>query len=151
MSSGKVHARHSIILVLPTAFFVDRAFGLAAAGGAAIGCGLLGQALSPDLDQQDLTRSDWLVLRRLGPLGGLWLALWFLYAWLIPHRHWASHAPVIGTVGRVLYMALLPALFVWWKQYTLSFPPLFVQFLFGLFLGLCVSDIAHWIADGFPL
>ncbi|MFH1634590.1 MAG: DUF2227 family putative metal-binding protein [Chloroflexota bacterium] len=150
MSSGKVHARHSIILVFPTVLVVSQTLGWVSAGGAAIGCGMLGQVLSPDLDQQDLTRSDWIVLRRLGPLGGLWIAAWFPYAFLVPHRHWASHAPVIGTVIRLLYLLILPALCVWWKQWTLSFSPIFGQLLIGLFIGLCISDTAHWITDGCP-
>lgn len=147
MSSGKVHAKHSVLLALPAAFAINAALCLVAAGGAAIGCGLLGQVLSPDLDQQNLTRSEWIVLRRLGPLGGLFVAFWWPYAWLIPHRHWASHFPIVGTAGRVAYLLILPALYCWWKCPALSFPPLCAQILTGAFIGLCVSDTAHWIAD----
>ncbi|WP_370455492.1 DUF2227 family putative metal-binding protein [Synechococcus sp. RSCCF101] len=70
---------------------------MARPGGSRPGRGLLpggGLWLSPDLD----TRSR--ALRRWGPLG--WI--WWPYRRLLPHRSPISHAPLLGTAGRLLLL-----------------------------------------------
>lgn len=58
-----------------------------------------GLLLSPDLD----TRSN--ATRRWGPLR----LLWWPYRRLLSHRSLVSHTPLLGTAGRLLYLALLLA------------------------------------------
>jgi len=148
MSSGKDHARASKFLALPVAvasFAVvdDPVLAL----GAVLGCGIVGQVLSPDLDQSDLTRSDWLVLKRAGVFGGLWLAWLYPYAVAIPHRHPLSHAPVVGTVGRVLYVTLPFLVGARLLDWSPVIPAVVVRLLVGVFFGLLISDVAHWAMD----
>jgi len=52
--------------------------------------------LSPDLDLKSRPWKRWGVLR----------VLWLPYQ-RIPHRHWLSHGVLVGSVGRVLYTAVL--------------------------------------------
>jgi uncharacterized metal-binding protein len=117
-----------------------------------VGCGLVGQVLTPDLDVDDVTFGEWEIVHKLGPLGGigfLWMAYWWDYAWAIPHRSIASHAPIIGTVFRIIYLLWwVPILFVV-KGWT--WPAIDWQIPAGLFCGLCVSDALHWLADFVPL
>lgn len=110
MSSGKRHAQMSLALSVPLGVvsFVatsDIAFALSAG----VGCGIVGQLISPDLDQISITRSESTAMRWFKIFGVVWMAYWLLYGWLIPHRHWLSHAPIIGTAGRLVYL-LLPLL-----------------------------------------
>ena len=66
------------------------------AGGA-----IASMVITPDLDKIEPTISAALV--------GWWRIPWRLF-WLpyglIPHRCWCSHAPIIGTLGRLLYIIL---------------------------------------------
>lgn len=68
----------------------------------------------------------------------------------IPHRHWLSHCPIVGTLGRLLYMTLMGGL-IW---LLLGRPPLpFVLvnlpagWIAAFVAGLMVSDTAHWLMD----
>ena len=120
------------------------------------GC-LAGMFLSPDLDvSQNI--SGWHV-RRFGGIAGellsfLWRLFWWPYAAIIPHRHWVSHAPVVSTLIRLVYLAtpLLALLILlgsleWALLFVLDHQLMFVSALFGL--GL--SDLLHWILDWGPL
>jgi uncharacterized metal-binding protein len=94
------------------------------AGGAAIGL-----AIQPDMD-----------LKSKG--------YWRLYGRWAKHRG-RSHAPVIGTLGRMLYLLWLPILLAavilfmgfplvigrWWPYFIL------------IFIGLCLADVCHWGLD----
>ena len=154
MSSGKDHARASKFIAPVAAFgtgaFVhwasdDLAWAALAAAGGLVGCALVGQVLSPDLDQEDLTRSDWIVLRRLGPFAGLWLAYFYPYAWLIPHRSAISHFPVISTAIRIIYLCA-PLWFIRdWIAAKMTVE--IAVFLTGCLTGLMVSDTAHYYMD----
>jgi uncharacterized metal-binding protein len=63
--------------------------------------------VSPDLDQEGYSALEIEAVRALGPLGYLWLALWWPYAKLIPHRSFWSHGPLVGTAGRLLWLFLV--------------------------------------------
>lgn len=138
MSSGKTHAGASLFLA------VAGGLGVSLQGrsdiAAAIGAGcLLGIILSPDLDQPTLTHGEWLVIKRVPIFGWLWVAYWSMLYARIPHRHWLSHAPIIGTAGRLVYL-LLPLLVLGVRL------PVNAWTLGGVF-GLCASDVLHWIMD----
>ncbi len=86
MPSGLVHAQCTLILT-PSAYALaygatsDHVIGVACA----LGC-LLGIPLTPDLDQESISSSEyWLIKWTLG-LGFLWAMLWYPYARLCKHR-----------------------------------------------------------------
>ena len=95
LASGASHDRATWLLALPFGALWWPWLGLsgaALASGSFLAGGLL---LSPDLD----TRSN--ATRRWGPLRLLW---WPYRHWL-SHRSLLSHSPLLGTAGRLLYLA----------------------------------------------
>ena len=145
MPSGKVHAACSLALsavAFGAAFALSRE-SLPLAVAAAGGC-LLGIPLTPDLDQENLGMSErWIIKHTLG-LGYLFVMFWYPYARSIPHRSIWSHLPLIGTLGRLLYMAVpvAVALALGWKP-----PAVDPEFGVALVSGLALSDAAHWALD----
>lgn len=107
MSSGLLHAKVShyggLIGAIP--FLPD------------VNCAVLfyigsisGILLSPDLDQQT---NSWIENKMvksknvfMAMFGHAWMGFWMPYAKCIPHRHPASHLPILGTVLRLLYFCL---------------------------------------------
>lgn len=157
MSTGKAHARASRALA-PIAALGTGAFcqavgdylpGSALAGlGVFLGCGIVGQILSPDLDQTTITASEWTVIRRLGPFAGLWIAAWWPYATLIKHRSPLSHYPGLGTVGRLAYLLWGPLWYIMSRDIQV---PVWAMVIFtGMVAGLVVSDTAHYVMDFRP-
>jgi len=157
MSSGKAHARASTALSPVAAF---GAFGfcqlvgeyllgsIVAGAGALVGCGIVGKILSSDLDQKNITASEWYVLKWLGPLAGLWIAYWWPYAMLIKHRSPLSHYPVIGTAGRLIYLLLGPTYLIVKQDIDVS--PWVLVLVAGAVFGLVISDTAHYVMDFRP-
>jgi uncharacterized metal-binding protein len=119
-------------------------------GLAALAAGIaLGLLLSPDLDERHGSVSNSNFRQIVPLLARPWRAVWWVYARLIPcHRHWLSHAPLIGTLGRLLYLSpwmLLLYLFF-------NFPPEQSWPYWAMAAGgLGLSDILHWLMDGMPL
>jgi uncharacterized metal-binding protein len=115
MASGRSHDRATWVLSLPFGLLWWPWLGLAglACGGLAFLVG--GLLLSPDLD----TRSN--PTRRWGPLR----LLWWPYRRLLRHRSLLSHSPLLGTCGRLAYLAAL--------------------------VGLEASSWLHLIQDGDPM
>jgi uncharacterized metal-binding protein len=71
--------------------------------------------------------------------------LWYPYARLCKHRSVISHFPFIGTAGRLLYMAIFPAIAIYFFKWQ---PPQFPRTPALLAIGgLCASDILHWAMD----
>jgi len=97
MASGRHHDRATWLLALPFGALWWPALGLAGLASATAAFLVGGLWLSPDLD----TRSN--PSRRWGPLR--WL--WWPYRRLLLHRSLWSHGPLIGSAGRLLYVALL--------------------------------------------
>jgi uncharacterized metal-binding protein len=118
--------------------------------GAFLGC-LLGIILTPDLDQIGISKSEWGLVKKLGPLGFIWMALWWPYAVSIKHRSLLSHLPVLGTAIRLIYCAAL-LIIIW----TILGRPALVMPVWGWALlrgglkGLVVSDTGHFILDLLP-
>jgi uncharacterized metal-binding protein len=159
LASGENHIKATVLIALPTGV-------LAAVGGAgwlagaacSLGC-LAGVILSPDLDVEHRTRSEYLIYRYLGRfLGAAWFAFWWPYARLIPHRHPISHWPVMGTLIRVLYLYFAGGA-VWFAAAWVitgrgAWMPLTqwlgnINFIWGL-LGLAAADTLHFIMDALP-
>ncbi len=118
---------------------------------------LAGLFLTPDLDIDAGSMSEEEV-RRISPLGeNIWWVYWFPYRWLIPHRSFLSHFPIIGTFGRLLYLSI-PYLTILGITYVaapgvfglLGFAGLWLLFFsyFQMFvLGLASSDLLHFFMD----
>jgi uncharacterized metal-binding protein len=160
MASGKAHATASAFLTLPAALL---AVGLGGDWFDATACAVgafAGILLSPDLDVDNPILSNYFMSKYLGCLGGAaWFAFWRPYAWFIPHRSPFSHWPVLGTLGRLLYMVLLSApiwflitLFLFGSGESLPTPsPALQQGLGWAVLGLMLSDTAHYAMDYLPV
>jgi len=122
------------------------------AGGA-----MLGLILTPDLDVNAGSISEDEV-REISPFGeNLWWIYWFPYRWILPHRSPLSHWPVIGTVGRLVYVS-----FPYWAALAVTYflSPFWFDRLVqnGLWLvtlsyfrvavlGLAGADLLHFFMD----
>jgi uncharacterized metal-binding protein len=96
MASGKNHDR-SILFATPIVLAVGSyQFGLEVGVIAAASHFLGGYWLSPDLDIKSAPFLRWGVLR----------VIWLPYQRFIPHRSPLSHAPVLGSAIRLLYLAV---------------------------------------------
>lgn len=148
MASGKAHATASLLLAAPcviavTAYTRDPQAGIAAGAGC-----LAGLLLSPDLDQEGLSAMEWALIKRTFGLGFLWLLAWWPYAVMLPHRCFLSHAPIIGTLIRLVYLCLPPLLLALTLGAGLPVLSITMWWLAGWGIaGLAVSDTAHWIMD----
>lgn len=153
MASGAAHDRVTQRLALPLALVCWPLMGPTAAVAVGLAFLLGGLWLSPDLD----TRSR--PSRRWGPLAVLWLP----YRRLVRHRGWISHLPLLGSAGRLTYLALLllllssvlqplglpgprvlvfAAIALWQRQQPV---------LLAALVGLEASAWLHLIQDGDPL
>ena len=156
MADGATHTAATVTVAVPaavTAGLVTGDPGLAALAGA--GC-LAGVFISPDLDVNHRTESE-LLLWQVSPLVGFpFLLAWFPYAYVIDHRSPVSHLPLLGTLGRLLYLCAVLAL----VQVHLNLLPVRIDLFFwtryptctAVFVaGLALSDLVHWLLDGLPL
>ncbi len=143
MASGKNHDR-SILFASPIVLAVGASqFGLEIGVIAAASHFLGGYWLSPDLDIKSAPFLRWGILR----------FIWLPYQRFIPHRSPLSHAPVLGSVIRLVYLAvcLLP---VW-----LAFPELSQVRWSGVnwsnaiafLVGIELSALNHLLLDGLLL
>lgn len=139
--------------------------------------------VSPDLDQVGDIHSQY-ILKRLGSpqnlplirsikplraivkfasiivggvIGNLWEAIWYPYATYIPHRNFFSHAPVVGTIIRFLYLVVVISCVASMLTYTgavLLETTLFVAAEKATWLTVAhilsvafPSDLLHWMDD----
>jgi uncharacterized metal-binding protein len=100
MASGRSHDRATTGLALPFGLLCWPVLGATAALAAGLAFLVGGLWLSPDLD----TRSN--ASRRWGPLA----VLWWPYRRVLSHRSALSHTPLLGSAGRLLYLAVTLAL-----------------------------------------
>jgi uncharacterized metal-binding protein len=140
MASGKNHDK-SIYFLTPVVgiiggYYFSPELGLIAASSHLLG----GLYLSPDLDLKSLPWKRWGALR----------FLWIPYQ-RIPHRHWLSHAPIVGSIGRLLYLGL------WVSPLAIALlkalPPLqmgreFWYTVAAVLVGVEVSALNHLLLDG---
>jgi uncharacterized metal-binding protein len=147
MPDGKTHAAITTIAAAGlygagTLLGLPDGVPLALAGGC-----MVGLLITPDLDVNDRIYAHHLLRREAGRLPALaWKTFWLPYSRLVPHRHWLSHAPFIGTSLRLGYLVLLAWLLLalfghpWPWQELPAWAPWAVW-------GLVVSDALHWAAD----
>ena len=114
MADGKTHAlgTQALAVLLFSAevmngkingysFLPVLAYSAVLAGGT-----LLGTVLTPDLDVNAGSISEDEV-REISPFGeNLWWIYWYPYRMILPHRSPFSHWPIIGTIGRLVYISL---------------------------------------------
>jgi uncharacterized metal-binding protein len=108
-------------------------------------------AVNPDLD---LLESSFKSKVRKKSLFLPWWLLWMPYSVAIPHRHAYSHAPILGTFIRVMYLlffiSLTLAILV---TANLISPETIFQselprwFILWFVTGMAVSDTVHWFLD----
>ena len=103
MASGQQHDRATWLLALPFGLLWAPWLGLGGVLTAGLAFLVGGLWLSPDLD----TRSN--PSRRWGPLR----LLWWPYRHLLRHRSLLSHSPLMGSAGRLIYLAALVAGLSW--------------------------------------
>lgn len=151
MSSGKTHAIGSLVsapiaMGLVYSYTSDPRLALFAGIGSVSGI-----LLTPDLDQESISASEWKLIQITCGIGFLWNALWGPYSTFIPHRSVLSHLPVLGTCLRLLYLYAALSICLWIFDSTLSLPSFEVLVRspdFRAFVaGLVASDISHWILD----
>jgi len=100
-----------------------------------------GLYLSPDLDLKSLPWKRW----------GLLKFIWLPYQNFIPHRHWLSHAPVIGTTVRLLYLSVLLSpvvIALFWELQPLQLGNDFKYSVAVALVGVEVSALNHLLLDG---
>jgi len=100
MASGRSHDQATRRLALPFGLLWAPWLGLTGVAVAALAFLVGGLWLSPDLDTHSRATKRW------GPLA--WL--WWPYRRGLSHRSLVSHSPVIGTAGRLTYLALVSLL-----------------------------------------
>jgi uncharacterized metal-binding protein len=154
MSTGRVHALATVVAAGasgPLLFSLGH-FPLGGAASFVAGC-MLGLVITPDLDIRHGTHAEEVVRSTVGGFfAGLWFALWWPYAHIIPrHRHPLSHFPLLGTAGRVLYLCLLLGLVWFGLGFLVPLPPLYAppaeSGLWWALAGLCLVDTLHAMMD----
>ncbi len=139
MASGRNHDR-SIYFATPIVLASGwHGWGLELGIIAASAHFLGGYLLSPDLDIRSHVFKRWGVLR----------VIWLPYQKAIPHRSPLSHAPVVGSVIRLLYLA------AWLTPFWLLFPGLAEvqwaitwQKAIAFAAGVELSALNHLLLDG---
>lgn len=173
MSSGATHAKVAYTMMLPLtgagivngAIYQDWGFGLGLVTG-----GVAGILVTPDIDHHETTVEE-VRFYQVGRVAGvLWQWLWAGYEMFVPHRG-ISHWPIIGTLTRVLYLAIMGRLALWvvagmagdlCSLTGCEVPPMtlgamweilviFHRFWFGVFVGWCTQDLGHILFDLPPL
>ena len=145
MSSGKTHQKATLFLAVPAAVVGAMVgpgwpYAAAAAGGV-----LFGLWAHPDRDLP-AARID----NQVGPLGLVGALLWAPYAWAHPHRSFLSHAPLVSTLLRLLYLAALLWLALWlagadYRSLALTvWQSPYLPYALG---GLAASDLLHIVMD----
>ncbi len=161
MSSGEAHIQGTAILSLALSAVTFVSTGDWRVGAFTLSGTLAGVFLTPDLDQPwVISASEQAIIRYTLGLGYLWLAVWHIYATLIPHRSPLSHWPILGTAGRLLWLFLVYLFvnFMWgvpsdgllartltWGR---SQPPFY---WYVALLGLVMSDTLHFLMDLWPV
>jgi len=99
---------------------------------------LLGKVITPDLDMPGITQSEWWVMRKFKIFGALFTAYWMPYGYLFSHRSFWTHSYFISSFIRVIYQ-------FWWI-FVINLGNFRYFILFGIYLGLCISDSIHiWL------
>lgn len=154
MPNGNVHdAATMSVFVTASVTLVMEATGALAEPGAVAAYGLgitTGLLVGPDLDVDRGNASHRRIGRVSKVLKWVWFGLWLLYAKAVPHRHWLSHMPVVGTAIRLGYLMAV-SLFLRWlllqAGVSADVIPIRVEYGIAFFVGLALADFCHWALD----
>ena len=154
MASGKEHDFSIQVLTVPLGVICFIVFDLRSAISLGLAFLIGGLWLSPDLDVISKPAKRW----------GLLGILWFPYRKLIPHRSWISHAPIIGTLIRLVYLCTLLTLIIQFFpqqiigihlriniKEVLELKDLYYKDAIFCLAGLEMSALVHIILDKFPV
>lgn len=138
MASGKNHDL-SILFTSPAVILIGASYvglELGAVAGASYFLG--GWLLSPDLDLKSTPWRRWGILR----------VFWLPYQ-KIPHRHWLSHGVLVGSLGRLFYVAaLISPLWYFFPELNHVAWQITWEKAIALFIGLELSALNHLLLDG---
>jgi uncharacterized metal-binding protein len=142
MASGKNHDR-SILFASPVVLVVGcYQFGLELGIIAGASHFLGGYWLSPDLDIKSRPFLRWGVLK----------IIWLPYQRLIPHRSPLSHAPVLGSAIRLLYLiALVSPLWLVFPDLQRMQWAIDWEKALAFLIGVELSALNHLLLDGLLL
>lgn len=144
---GKIHNTASALAAIPSGLAVGLTYGPGPGVLTALGC-LTGIAVGPDNDMLTITTYEWAIIKRTLGLGYIWLGYWGPYAAIFKHRSFWSHAPVISTAIRILY--ILPLLYILSAVLRQSLGHFMWNTFWWVGIGLLISDTLHWIMDHVP-
>jgi uncharacterized metal-binding protein len=143
MSTGTVHVRACGAL----------------AWGFLVAAGVVGIVLSGDIDVNRGYNIDWVIRNKIGG-GGKWLwnRFWNSYRRSVKHGSALSHAPVLGTLGRLMYIfyqaITVPHVIIyfvfspsWSLWFVLQWWALLVLGYWKVILALMGADLIHWALD----
>ena len=101
--------------------------------------------LSPDLDHQSTTSAEYRAMRNFGCLGVIFVMYFVPYAYLLPHRSFLSHFPIVSDLVRLAYILLIPA--VLWLYFQMPINNTMLLGLAGVVAGLSLSTTVHFVLD----
>lgn len=148
MATGKAHARGTSrtlilfaalgIVYLMSPVIVAFLFGLT-----------IGHYATPDVRDQhrQINEGERQVREHFGVMAfRLWVAIWWMPARIIPHRHWASHLPIVATALAAAWLYWLPMALLWyyepvWFDVVVALMPCHVA-------GWALQDGVHLWQDG---
>lgn len=150
MPSGKVHYSYwkeaipviGIISVVSAVTSKDLLLGSSVMLGY-----LFGRYIDPDLDQIGITEAEGRLIKDLKLFGVFIVAYWLPYGYIMKHRSFLSHFPVVSTFIRIIYMFLPVIVLLALRPDLLSYSPILFPFLSGIFGGLAISDLIHYMLD----
>lgn len=149
MPSGETHLKGWIVgwgISAPTSIFIYSQYpviGISTMAGYS-----LGLILDNDADQIAITKSESRALK-IPVLGWVWVGYWTMYGAIFRrmHRSFWTHFPGVSTGIRLIYLFLPLTYFLYtgkiiWKDW-------YSDVIFGLWIGLSISDGIHWLFDLF--
>lgn len=151
MANGTVHKQVTKNIAIPygvaifflfTTFYVPYYFALCASFFSVMGV-YTTIWINPDLDHIEAVIRSKLNGSLIDKYWGL---RWYLYGLFIPHRHWLSHLPIIGTMVRLIYY--FPETYIVLHTLSMIIPVDDLKIYFCIFFfGMVVSDILHLCLD----
>lgn len=146
MSSGRTH---SLVTSIASGTLIGSMIALdySIFDSSLVGLGCMsGILLTPDLDVDNGNISDSIIRNDWGHIPQyLWRLYWTPYAKILKHRSFWSHFPLVSTAIRVIYISLIPILFMYLFGFEFELNRYWIEW----FIGLCVSDFLHYLFDLF--
>jgi uncharacterized metal-binding protein len=102
--------------------------------------------INPDLDLISDGYNSW----------GIFRFYWYPYHKILAHRSFLSHAPVVGTLFRIVYLFSVPVLLLLFigtaarnsvRDALLAWVPQYIPYILMFILGMIISDALHLVLD----